>query len=133
MCVLSHIYVLPNVELIFGAKSYILGYLSLLTNFQKFVAVTITVSIVGNICIKRCYACSTVIKITYCRCGYLIWLEGHFEKAVFSCQIARFIWQYWVHCVRCRPTIQTTNVVAPKKTSRLYSQVLKRRLGSRTF
>jgi len=34
-----------------------------------------------------------------------------------------FTWRYWVHCVRCRPTIQTTNAVAPKKTSRLYTAV----------
>jgi len=69
MCVLSHMYVFPNVELIFGEKSFSLGYLSLLTNFQKLVAVTNAVIIVGNICIKICCACSTVIEITYCRYG----------------------------------------------------------------
>ena len=33
--VLSHIYVFPNIECIFSAKSFSLGNLSLLTNFQN--------------------------------------------------------------------------------------------------
>jgi len=52
-------------ERIFSAKSFNLGNLSLVTSFQKL----FTVSIVAYIFIKRCYACSTAIKITYCRCG----------------------------------------------------------------
>jgi len=54
--------------------------LFLLTNFQKLFAVPNIVSIVAYVFIKRCYACSTVIKITYCGDGQLIWLEGRFEK-----------------------------------------------------
>ena len=33
--VLSHTYVLPNIECVFSAKSFSLGNLSLLTNFQN--------------------------------------------------------------------------------------------------
>ena len=33
--VLSHTYVLPNIECIFSAKSFSMGNLSLLTNFQN--------------------------------------------------------------------------------------------------
>jgi len=39
--------------------------------------------------IKRCYACSTVIKITNCRDGQLVWLGEHFEKAAFRWCIDR--------------------------------------------
>jgi len=44
--VLLHTYVFPNIECIFGAKSFILGNLILLINFQKLTAVSNTVSIV---------------------------------------------------------------------------------------
>jgi len=77
-------YVFPNAERISSAKSFSLGNLSLLANFQKLFTVSNTVSIVvAYIFIKRCFACSTVIKIAYCRDRQLIWLEGHFEKAAF--------------------------------------------------
>jgi len=56
--VFSHTRVLPNIEGIFSAKSFRLGNISLLTNFQKLFAV--------------------------CRNGQLIWLGGHFEKAADS-------------------------------------------------
>jgi len=55
----------------------------LLTNFQKLFTVSNTVSIVVYIFIKRRCACSTAIKITYCRDGQLIWLTDHFEKVAF--------------------------------------------------
>jgi len=84
MYVLSHMYVFPNVERIFIAKSFSLENLSLLTNFQKLFTVSNTVSIVAYIFIKICYAWSTVIKITYCRHGQLIWLKGRFAKVAFS-------------------------------------------------
>jgi len=59
--------------------------ISLLTIFQKLFTVSNTVIIVAAyMFIKRCYACPTVIKITFCRNEQLIWLEGHFEKAAFS-------------------------------------------------
>ena len=84
MYVLSHMYVFPNVKRIFSAKSFSLGKLSLLANFQKLFTVSNTVSIVAYIFIKICYACSTVIKITYRRDGQIIWLKkGHFEKVAF--------------------------------------------------
>jgi len=44
--VLSHTYVLPNVECIVNAKSFSLANLSQLTNFQKLSAISRTVSIV---------------------------------------------------------------------------------------
>jgi len=78
------LYVFPNVQRIFSAKSFSLGNLFLLTNVQKFFTVSNTVSIVAQIFIKRCYACSTVITITHCRDGQLIWLKGHFEKVTFN-------------------------------------------------
>jgi len=56
MYVLSHMYVFPNVERIFIAKSFSLENLSLLTNFQKLFTVSNTVSIVAYIFIKICYA-----------------------------------------------------------------------------
>ena len=68
----------------FNAKYFSLGNLSLLTNFQKLFTVTNTVSIVVYIFIKRSYACSTVIKIAYCRDGQLIWFKGNFVKVAFS-------------------------------------------------
>jgi len=67
MHVRSHMYMFPKVERIFSAKSFSLGNLSLLTNFQKLFTVSNSVSIVAYIFINRCYACSTVIRITYCR------------------------------------------------------------------
>jgi len=60
-------YAFPNVELIFGATSFSLGNLSVLTNSQNLFTVSNTVSIVAHIFIKRCYACFTVIKMTHCR------------------------------------------------------------------
>jgi len=42
-----------------------------------------------------------VIKITFCKDGQLICLGGHFEKAVFTVCVDRFIWHCWVHCARC--------------------------------
>jgi len=87
MYVLSHMYVFSNVERISSAKSFSLGNLCLQANFQKLFVVSVsdTVTIaVAYIFIKRFYTCSTVIKITYCRDGQLIWLDGHFEKAAFS-------------------------------------------------
>ena len=45
MYVLSPMYVFPNVERIFIAKSFSLGNLSLLTNYQKLFTVSNTVSI----------------------------------------------------------------------------------------
>jgi len=39
---------------------------------------------------------------------------GHFEKAVFSRQNDRFIWQYWVHCARC--TLQDNDCQGTEKT-----------------
>jgi len=68
----------------FSAKSFSLGNLSLLTNVRKLFSASNTVSIVAYVFIKRCYACSTVIRITYCRDGQLIWLKGHFEKIASS-------------------------------------------------
>ena len=58
MYVLSRTYVLSNIESIVSAKSFCLGNLFLLANFQKL---------------------STV-----CTDGQLIWLGGHFEKAALS-------------------------------------------------
>ena len=82
---LAHVlYVFPNVQRIFTAKSFSLGNLFLLTNFQNLFTVSNTVTIVDHIFIKRCYACSIVVTITYCRDGQLIWLNGHFEKVAFS-------------------------------------------------
>jgi len=82
---LTHVlYVLPNVQRIFSAKSFSLANLFLLTNFQKLFTVSNTVTIVAHIFIKRCYACSTVVTITYCRDGQLIWLKGHFDEVAFS-------------------------------------------------
>jgi len=43
---LSHTHVFPNIECIFCAKSFSLGYLSLLSNFEKLSTVSNTVSIV---------------------------------------------------------------------------------------
>jgi len=77
-------YMFLNVERIYSAKAFSFGNLSLLTHFQKFFTVYNTFSIVGYIFIKRCYACSTVIKINYSRDGQLILLKGHFEKIVFN-------------------------------------------------
>jgi len=74
-------YVFPNVERIFSAKSFSLGKVSLLANFHKLFPVSNTISIVVYIFIKMCYTCSTVITITYCSDGQIIWLKkGHFEK-----------------------------------------------------
>ena len=56
--VLSHKYVIPNIECIFSAKSFILGNLSWLTNFQKLPTVSNTVN-VGYIFMKMCYDCSS--------------------------------------------------------------------------
>ena len=85
VCALTHLLcVFPSVQHIFSATSFRVGNLFLLTNFQKLFTVSNTVSIVAHIFIKRCYACSTVITITYCRDGQLIWLMGHFEKVAFS-------------------------------------------------
>jgi len=53
-------FVFPNVERIFSEKSFTLGNLPLLTNFQKLFTVSNTVSIVAYIFIKRCYACYTI-------------------------------------------------------------------------
>jgi len=55
--VLSHEYMFPNIECIFNAKSFSLGNLSLLTNFQKLSTVSNTVS-VGYIFTERFCACS---------------------------------------------------------------------------
>ena len=78
------LYVSPNVQRIFSVKSFNLGKIFLLTNFQKLFTVSNTVAVVAHIFIKRCYACSTVVTITYCRDGQLIWLKGHSEKVTFS-------------------------------------------------
>ena len=56
----------------------------LLTNFQKLFTVSNTVTDVAPIFSKRCYACSTVVTITYYRDGQLILLKGHFEKVAFT-------------------------------------------------
>jgi len=75
-CTRSHtcrlLYVFPNVQRIFSANTFSLGNLFLLTNFEKLFTVSHTVTIVAHIFIKRCYACSTVVTITYCRDGQLI-------------------------------------------------------------
>jgi len=76
--------------------------------------------------IKRHYACYTVIKITYCRDGQIIWLEDYFEKVAFSSYIHIFIWRYWAHCARC--TLQDNERQGTEKTQRLYSQVPQRRV-----
>jgi len=82
---ITHVlYAIPNVQRIFSAKSFSLGNLFLLNNFQKLFTVSNAVTIVAHIFIKRCYAFSTVVTITYCRYGQLIWLKGPFEKATFS-------------------------------------------------
>jgi len=78
-----HVYVFPNLERIFSAKSFSLGNLFMLVNFQKLFPVSNAVSIAAYIFNKRCYACSVVIKITYCSGGQLIWLEGYFAKVGF--------------------------------------------------
>jgi len=73
---LLHMYVFPNLERIFSAKSFSLGNLFLLINFQKLFTVSNTVSIAAYLFNKKCYACSffycTVIEIGYCRDGQLI-------------------------------------------------------------
>ena len=82
---LTHVlYVFPNVQRMFSANSFTLGNLFLLANFQKLFTVSNTVTIVAHSFIKRCYACSTVVTITYCRNGQLLWLKGHFAKVAFS-------------------------------------------------
>jgi len=53
---LKKVYVFPNVESIASAKSFSLGNLSLLNNFQKLSTVSNAVTIL-YICIKSCYAC----------------------------------------------------------------------------
>jgi len=78
------LYVFLSVQRIFRAKFFSLENLFLLTNFQNLFAVSSTVTIVAHIFNQRCYACSTVVIITYCRDGRLIYLKGHFENAAFS-------------------------------------------------
>jgi len=79
------LYVFPNVQRkLFSVKSFSLGNLFLLTNFQKLFTVSNKLSIVAHIFIKRCYACSTVFTITYCRDGQFIWLKGYVEKVACS-------------------------------------------------
>jgi len=66
-------YVFPDLERIFSAKTFSLRNLFLLINIQKLFAVSNTVSITAHIFNKSCYACPffycTVIKILYCRDG----------------------------------------------------------------
>jgi len=67
--VLSYTYVFPRIECIFTAKSFSLGNLFFLTNFQKLYAVSNIVSIL-YILLKDVML--VLIKITYCRDGQLI-------------------------------------------------------------
>jgi len=53
--VLSHTYVLPNVDRIFSAKSFSLGNLSYLTNFWSSLQSRLT-QLILHIIIKICYA-----------------------------------------------------------------------------
>jgi len=50
------------------------------------IAVYNTVSIVACIFIKRCYTCSTVITITYCR-GVKIYVRFSFDFSVSKCKL----------------------------------------------
>jgi len=76
MYVLSHAYVFPNTVCFFSVKSFSLGSLPLLTNFQKLFTVSNTISIVHLL--KDLILIP--IKIFYCRGGQLIWLSGPLEQ-----------------------------------------------------
>jgi len=69
------------------------------------------------------------IKLTYCRNGQLIWLEGHFEKYAFSGWINGIICQYWVHCARCTLQFQDNNRRGTENIHRLSRQVPQRRVS----
>jgi len=81
-------YVFPNLQRIFSAKSFSLANLLSLIYFHKLFTVSNTDSIAACIFNKICYACSffycTVIEIADCRDGQLICLDGYFEKVAFS-------------------------------------------------
>ena len=91
MHVLSHMCVFIKVKRIFSAKSsslgnvvnvcFLAGNLSLLTNVQKLFTVSNAVSNVAYVFIKRCYACSTVIRIAYCRDGQSSWLKATLRRS----------------------------------------------------
>jgi len=72
-----------------------------------------------------------LIKITCCRDGQLMWLEGHFEKAAFNGKIDRFIWRYWVQCARY--TLQNNRRWGTEKTQRLSTNVPHPKVGSDFF
>jgi len=54
-----------------------------------------------------------LIKITYCRDGQLLWLQGHFEKAAFSGE--KQIYLSLLSTLRQMLLFQPTNAGAPKK------------------